>query len=89
MTVDVAFFSARGCHLCQAAREVLDELAGELGFAYREVEISGVPELEDRYRELLPVVELDGRRAFAYVVPPDAFRRAYAAAQTRGAPGSL
>jgi hypothetical protein len=30
------------------------------------VDIGGVPELEERYREWLPVVEIDGERAFVY-----------------------
>ena len=62
---------------------MLDGLADELGFAVDEIEISGDDELEARYRELIPVVELDGRRAFAYFVPPDAFRAVYADAQAR------
>ena len=32
------------------------------------VEIDGDPELEARYREWLPVVEIDGERAFVYYV---------------------
>ena len=57
-------------------------LRDELGFALTEVDIEGDPELEARYRELVPVVEIDGRRAFTYFVQPDAFRRKLAA-QTR------
>jgi hypothetical protein len=48
-------------------------------FELREVDISGDPDLERRYRELLPVVEIDGAQAFVYYVPPDAFRRKIAA----------
>jgi hypothetical protein len=33
------------------------------------------PELEARYREWLPVVEIDGERAFVYFVEPAALRR--------------
>jgi hypothetical protein len=40
------------------------------------VDIGGDAELEARYREWLPVVEIDGRRAFAYHVHVDALRRA-------------
>jgi hypothetical protein len=46
---------------------------GEDGFD--EVEIDGRPELEAAHREWLPVVEIDGRRAFVYHVDPDALRR--------------
>jgi hypothetical protein len=44
-------------------------------FDFDEVDITGDPELEARYREWLPVVEIDGERAFVYHVPPDALRR--------------
>jgi hypothetical protein len=32
-------------------------------------------ELEAAYREWLPVVEIDGKRAFVYFLDEDAFRR--------------
>jgi len=42
--------------------------------------IDGEPELEARYRELIPVVEVDGEQAFVYFVQPDALRRRVAQA---------
>jgi hypothetical protein len=39
------------------------------------VDISGVPDLEARYRDWLPVVEIDGDRAFVYFVDEAALRR--------------
>ncbi len=39
------------------------------------MDIGGVPELEKRYREWLPVVEIDGARAFVYHVDAEAFVR--------------
>ena len=50
-------------------------LREELGFELETVDIGGDPELEARYREWLPVVEIDGERAFTYFVHEDAFRR--------------
>jgi Glutaredoxin-like domain (DUF836) len=47
----------------------------ELDFELEEVDIGGDPKLEARYRELIPVVEIDGKRAFTYFVQPDALRR--------------
>ena len=47
-----------------------DELAFELDL----IDIAGRPELEARYRELLPAVEIDGALAFTYFVDPDALR---------------
>ena len=45
------------------------------GVRFEEVDITGDPELEARYREWLPVVEIDGERAFVYYVDEAAFRR--------------
>ena len=41
----------------------MTELRDELGFELEEIDIGGDPELEARYRELLPVVEIDGSRS--------------------------
>jgi glutaredoxin len=67
----VVFFHAQACHLCDRARDVLDRV----GVAYESVDITGVPELEERYREWLPVVEIDGVRAFVYFVDEASLRR--------------
>ncbi len=77
--VDVVLYSAVGCHLCDRARATLEALREELGFELRERDITGDPKLEAAYRELIPVVEIDGRSAFVYHVPPEAFRRRLAA----------
>ena len=63
-------------------------MLSDAGVEFDEVDISGDAELEARYREWLPVVEIDGERAFVYFVPPDAFRRRVAA-QSRPSGGSL
>jgi hypothetical protein len=39
------------------------------------VDIGGRPDLERRYRELLPALEVDGELAFTFVVDADALRR--------------
>ena len=40
-----------------------------------EVDIGGDPSLEAAYREWIPVVEIDGDRAFVYFVDEAALRR--------------
>ena len=42
---------------------------------YESVDITGDDALEERYREWLPVVEIDGARAFVYYVDEAALRR--------------
>jgi hypothetical protein len=46
----------------------------ELGFDLELVDIGGDPDLESSYRAHLPVVEIDGERAFTYFVDPEALR---------------
>ena len=71
----IVLYHAAGCHLCERAREVLVDA----GLGFEEVDITANPELEAAYREWLPVVEIDGERAFVYFVDPDALRRKTAA----------
>jgi glutaredoxin len=77
--VKVVLYHARGCHLCERARAIVAEVQREVAFDLREVEIDGDLELEAKYREWLPVVEIDGERAFVYHVDPAALRRKLAA----------
>jgi len=49
-------------------------LRHELGFELELVDIGGDPELEARYGEEIPVVEIEGERAFTYFVDTDALR---------------
>jgi glutaredoxin-like protein DUF836 len=84
----VVVYHAAGCHLCERALAQVRRLQAELGFELRAVAIDGDAELEARYRESIPVVEIAGRQAFTYYVHEDAFRRRLAAAQTEsGAQG--
>jgi hypothetical protein len=72
-------FHAEGCHLCERARGILEQAREDVPFDLEEIDIGGDPALEARYREWLPVVEIDGERVFVYYVDPDAFRRKVAA----------
>ena len=68
----VTVFTAPGCSLCERALEVVAEATGG---AFETVDISGDPALEAAYRESIPVVVIDGERAFTYFVQPAALRR--------------
>jgi len=72
---NVTVFHAHGCHLCERAVEQLRAFRAELDFDLEEIDITGVEHLEAKYREWLPVVEIDGRRAFVYHVQARDLRR--------------
>jgi len=67
----VTVFVAEGCHLCEAALDVVRQVCDE---EYTVVDIDGDPELEARHRERIPVVEIDGVARFTYYVQPEALR---------------
>ncbi len=75
----VTVFHAPDCGLCARAIEVVEEARAELGFELELVDVAGDAALEAHYRELLPVVEIDGERTFTYFVEPEALRARLAA----------
>jgi glutaredoxin len=85
----VVVYHADGCHLCERALAQVRAFHGDLDFELEEIAIDGSPELESRYRELIPVVEIEGEQIFTYYVHETAFRRRLAAAQTRLSERSL
>jgi glutaredoxin len=70
----VRLYFASGCHLCEAARSVLEQVRAEIPFELEETDIGGNPDLEQRYRERIPVIAVDGVDAFTYFVHPDGLR---------------
>jgi glutaredoxin len=79
----LVIYVAAGCHLCERARAVLDEVRAEHPFELIEIDISTDPALEAEYREWLPVVEIDGERVFTYHVHREALVRRLRVAQAR------
>jgi glutaredoxin len=72
----LTLYTAAGCHLCDRARATVEAVRSQIRFELEEVDIAADAELERRYRRLLPVVEIDGERAFAYHVPAGKLRAA-------------
>ena len=64
----VTLYHAEGCHLCERALEVVEEVRASVPFRLEVVDIGGEERLEAAYRTFLPVVEIDGVRAFTYFV---------------------
>ncbi len=83
--VQVVVYGAPDCKLCDEAKAILEPAAARLGFDLRAVDITDDPELEARHRTSIPVVEIDGERAFAYHVSPSILTRRIEAAQARRA----
>ena len=58
----VTLYSRTGCHLCEAAREVVARVCAELGESYDEVDVDADGDLADRFGDEVPVTFVDGRQ---------------------------
>jgi glutaredoxin len=52
----VTFYTKAGCHLCEQARAMLDEIAAEIDYELTEVDIRSDLALFEQYRYRIPVI---------------------------------
>ena len=65
---EVVLYGRHDCCLCDEARDQIERARLSRSFALRVVDVDDDPELVARYGEEVPVVEVDGRKAFKYRV---------------------
>ena len=63
---EVIVYSRKGCHLCQIVKETLSKLERRGSFTWREVDVDGDDSLRRQFSDEVPVVFIDGRKAFKY-----------------------
>lgn len=64
--IELTLYSRPGCHLCDDMKEIACPMAREVGGTVTEIDISGNPDLEARYGMEIPVLLINGRKAFKY-----------------------
>jgi len=75
----VTLYTRPGCHLCDDARVLIEQVCAELGESYDEVSIDGDPDLERRFGHEVPVTFVDGHQHDYWRVDPTRLRTALAA----------
>ena len=73
---NVVVYSRKGCHLCEIVKDTLDQIQGDVDFHWREVDIDADPQLQRQFNDTVPVVFIDGRKAFKYRMEKEQFLRA-------------
>ena len=71
----VVVYSRKGCHLCEVVKESLAKLSRRGGFTWREIDVDTDLELRRRFNDEVPVVFIDGRKAFKYHMNEQEFLR--------------
>jgi glutaredoxin len=64
--IRVVVYSKPGCCLCDEVKEKLRRLQASYAFNLREVNILEDPEAHERFKEEIPVVFINGKKAFKY-----------------------
>ena len=66
--IQIEIYSRPGCHLCEDAKEIIERVQARYPFSLRVINIEPDPELEKAYGEQIPVVLINGNKAFKYHV---------------------
>ncbi|OMH34449.1 glutaredoxin family protein [Tersicoccus sp. Bi-70] len=76
----VELLTRPGCHLCEDARQVVQEVTASLGLTWAERSIDGDAELTARFGEEIPVLMIDGVQRDFWRIDPQRLRRLLAGA---------
>ena len=75
----VTLYTRAGCCLCDEAKRVLAEARRRTDFEYEEVDIDSDAELVRQYNDEVPVIAINGVKAFKYRIPMNEFLKKLAA----------
>jgi glutaredoxin len=71
----VLLYTRKGCHLCEVVKESLLKLHRRGGFQWSEIDVDSDEKLRREYNDQVPVVFIDGRKAFKYRMDEREFLR--------------
>ena len=72
---EVVIYSRKGCHLCEIVKESLLKLQRQGGYIWREIDVDSDEDLRRQFTDEVPVVFIDGRKAFKYRMDERKFLR--------------
>jgi glutaredoxin len=75
-TIRVVLYTRPGCHLCVAARAVVERVTAEFGEPFAERDITLDPQEMGAYADSIPVVLVDGVQVDFWRVSEDRLRAA-------------
>lgn len=56
----MTFYTKAGCHLCDDAREMLEDIAAITDYELTEIDIRSDPRIFEQYRYRIPVIIVNG-----------------------------
>ena len=73
--IRVDIYSRPGCHLCDVAKDVIEKVRRRYPFNLSIINIETDPALETAYGTEIPVVTINGNKAFKYKVDEAEFEQ--------------
>ena len=72
---EIVVYSRKGCHLCEVVKDGIVKLHKRGGFIWREIDVDSDAEIRRLYNDEVPVVFINGRKAFKYRMDEQEFLR--------------
>lgn len=73
--IRVDVYSRPGCHLCDVAKDVVEKVQRRYPFSLSVINIETDPALETAYGTEIPVITINGNKAFKYKVDEAEFEQ--------------
>ena len=73
--IKLQLYTKADCPLCDEAKESLEPLAAQLPIQIEEIDITANLGLFTKYKELIPVLELEGKRLFVHRIHVKGLKR--------------
>ncbi len=70
MTRQIRLYTRRDCCLCEEMKGVVRDVAEEVSLEVEEVDVDSEPDLREKFGGEVPVLFIDGRKAFKFRVAP-------------------
>ena len=75
--IAVTFYTKAGCHLCEDARDLLEEIAEETEYTLIEIDIRSDPAVFTQYRYRIPVIVLNEKTLLEGRIEAEALAQAF------------
>jgi len=68
MKGQLVIYTRKDCCLCDEMKNVIHQVAAQTPLALEEIDVDGAPEIQEKYGNDVPVLFINGRKAFKYRV---------------------
>ena len=72
---EILLYTRKDCCLCEEMKEIVRKVAGEFPLDVKEIDIDSAADLQEKYGNEVPVIFINGRKAFKYRVTVSELRK--------------